>query len=295
MNTEKLLRLFDSAIIKNSSSQASNNTLRLMIEEEVIHFDLELLTEKEVLLLKELFNEPITIPAPQSPLEEKWRNWLIHDSPSPPIKSQVRFIHFLLDKSIDDYQAFHEIWDSLLEKTTSIIWISPTYGIVIHIDDTLDDEVEYQSLIEAMSTDFYVNLSLLMGSQTAASNSKSQFLWEKKCFEIAKRHHQKKHYFDEHEASAIFLLSFIPSHDRTEIIEHFFNKELLEDQELLKSVSVYLKNHLNLSSAAKALHMHRNSLQYRIDKFIDKTGIDIKQFPQAAFLSSLLQLIHYKI
>jgi DNA-binding PucR family transcriptional regulator len=37
--------------------------------------------------------------------------------------------------------------------------------------------------------------------------------------------------------------------------------------------------------------MHRNSLQYRIDKFIEKTGIDIKHFKGAVavYLAILLQ------
>jgi DNA-binding PucR family transcriptional regulator len=34
---------------------------------------------------------------------------------------------------------------------------------------------------------------------------------------------------------------------------------------------------LNASLTAKRLFIHRNSLQYRIDKFIERTGIDIRQ------------------
>ncbi|MER2142109.1 MAG: helix-turn-helix domain-containing protein, partial [Priestia megaterium] len=46
---------------------------------------------------------------------------------------------------------------------------------------------------------------------------------------------------------------------------------------------------LNVSLAAKKLYMHRNSLQYRIEKFIDRTHLDIKHFTGAvsAYLAIL--------
>nr|MDH3110555.1 helix-turn-helix domain-containing protein [Bacillus altitudinis] len=45
--------------------------------------------------------------------------------------------------------------------------------------------------------------------------------------------------------------------------------------------------------AAKALYVHRNSLQYRIDKFIERTGLDIRHFQEASaayFMMNLLDL-----
>ena len=44
------------------------------------------------------------------------------------------------------------------------------------------------------------------------------------------------------------------------------------------TIKVFLENNLNASLTAKKLYIHRNTLQYRIDKFIDKTGIQLKDF-----------------
>ena len=54
-----------------------------------------------------------------------------------------------------------------------------------------------------------------------------------------------------------------------------------EDEELRKTIKTYLEYQSNTSQTAKALFMHRNSVQYRIDKFIEKIGIDIKTFQGA--------------
>ncbi|NQD69024.1 PucR family transcriptional regulator, partial [Bacillus haikouensis] len=62
-----------------------------------------------------------------------------------------------------------------------------------------------------------------------------------------------------------------------------------EDTELIHTVKAFLENQSNISQTAKKLFMHRNSVQYRIDKFIEKTSIDIKSF-QGALLAYLALL-----
>ncbi|MBY6268509.1 helix-turn-helix domain-containing protein, partial [Parageobacillus thermoglucosidasius] len=56
-------------------------------------------------------------------------------------------------------------------------------------------------------------------------------------------------------------------------------------------IKTFFQCDLNVSLAAKKLYMHRNSLQYRIDKFIEKTGMDIKHFQGAVavYLAMLIQ------
>jgi DNA-binding PucR family transcriptional regulator len=59
--------------------------------------------------------------------------------------------------------------------------------------------------------------------------------------------------------------------------------ESFQDQELVNTINVFLQCNLNASLAAKKLYIHRNSLQYRIDRFIEKTGLDIRIFANATF------------
>lgn len=58
-------------------------------------------------------------------------------------------------------------------------------------------------------------------------------------------------------------------------------QEFQRDNEFITMMEVFFKSNLNVSVAAKKLYMHRNSLQYRIDKFYEKTGIDVRIFHQA--------------
>lgn len=69
---------------------------------------------------------------------------------------------------------------------------------------------------------------------------------------------------------------------------HFFPNDILNDRELIKTIQVFLKNNMNMSQTAKELHLHRNSLQYRLDKFSTQTGIDVRVFYQSALTALLL-------
>src|SRR5699024_2745924 len=63
---------------------------------------------------------------------------------------------------------------------------------------------------------------------------------------------------------------------RMPTIQYFIN-----DEEILKTIEQFITCILNVSVTEKTLHMHRNSLQYRLDKFNEKTGIDVRQLQHA--------------
>lgn len=58
--------------------------------------------------------------------------------------------------------------------------------------------------------------------------------------------------------------------------------EIIFDRDVYRTLMTYMQCNLNASQAAKALYVHRNSLQYRIDKFIERTGLDIRHFQEAS-------------
>ncbi|WP_413374622.1 PucR family transcriptional regulator [Alkalihalobacillus sp. 1P02AB] len=293
MNKDKLKRVFDEVIVKNQRPSAHDSLLWLNIEGEAIGFNRERLTEKELLLLKELYPKFVHIPEPKTTEENEWNKWFLEERELAPNSASIRFIHFTLEQSIDDYDAFHDIWDSMSEEPSSIIWFSQKNGVVINTNEMDREENDYESLIDAMSSDFYADVTILIGSEVAEPKTE-QFKWEQQCLEYIQGLNPKKRVFHIHEAYVYYLLSFIPSNERNRFMQSFFTEEVLHDFDLLNSISIYFESNLNISLAAKTMHMHRNSLQYRLDKFSDKTGIDLKQFSQAALVYSLLLLLPLK-
>jgi hypothetical protein len=55
----------------------------------------------------------------------------------------------------------------------------------------------------------------------------------------------------------------------------------VSNPEVIHTVREFIENNMNSSLSAKKLYMHRNTLNYRIDNFIEATHINVKTFKGA--------------
>jgi DNA-binding PucR family transcriptional regulator len=91
----------------------------------------------------------------------------------------------------------------------------------------------------------------------------------------------------------VFPLLLIKSGINNKELQHaiHFIDSIKEDAELFHTIKTFFECNLNVSLAAKKLYIHRNSLQYRIEKFNERTGIDIKHFKGA--VTTYLAMLAY--
>lgn len=82
------------------------------------------------------------------------------------------------------------------------------------------------------------------------------------------------------------------STDRKAELAHQILHPLLRDQQLYKTVRTFLQCGLNLTEAAAKLHIHRNTLIYRLDKTKKLVGLDPRHFDDA--LQIKLGLMFYQ-
>ncbi|MCF7927391.1 MAG: helix-turn-helix domain-containing protein [Candidatus Izimaplasma sp.] len=62
-------------------------------------------------------------------------------------------------------------------------------------------------------------------------------------------------------------------------IKHYIEQH--SNKEVIHTVRKFIDNNMNSSESAKKLFMHRNTLNYRIDNFIEATHINVKTFKGA--------------
>lgn len=98
------------------------------------------------------------------------------------------------------------------------------------------------------------------------------------------RYHLKGRVFSYSRQTLERLTDLIPE-DRAfdftqKIITREAEKTLSED--MLETIRVYFQNDLNLSTTARELFIHRNTLIYRMDKVRKATGLDLRKFEDAA-------------
>ncbi|UFT98666.1 helix-turn-helix domain-containing protein [Radiobacillus kanasensis] len=71
-----------------------------------------------------------------------------------------------------------------------------------------------------------------------------------------------------------------------------YEKKMKElDPEYLRTIELFLSNDFKVKETAEKLHIHRNTLFYRLDQIKEKVGLDPRKF-QDAFL---LHLLHYHL
>lgn len=67
-------------------------------------------------------------------------------------------------------------------------------------------------------------------------------------------------------------------------------KRFLDKEEFLTTINAFLENGLNVSVAANKAYMHRNTLNYRLDKFKKETELDLHNIENALLVKILIEL-----
>ena len=87
------------------------------------------------------------------------------------------------------------------------------------------------------------------------------------------------------------LLSSVPEEQRALCRKQIFNEktERLLNDEMMETVRVFFENDLNLSTTARQLYLHRNTLTYRLDRIRRETGLDLRSFKDAAAFKAIME------
>lgn len=86
------------------------------------------------------------------------------------------------------------------------------------------------------------------------------------------------------------IIDSIPEAAKKEIRKEYrqLNASDLLSDEMLETVRVFFRNDLNLTAASKQLFIHRNTLNYRLDKIRKISGLDLRCFHDAVVFAVIM-------
>ena len=159
-------------------------------------------------------------------------------------------------------------------------YIEPTLSNnILTVFFEAETDVDFEEIINSLNSDFYVVATLFESGELYKNIDRNEYV--KHIHAIAvKLLETTKLYFNEKELVKQGL--------HNEIVENNILKEYYNDYEMKNVISTYLENNMNVSQAANALYMHRNTVMNKIAKFIDVTGYDIKKFQNAFVIYQIL-------
>jgi PucR C-terminal helix-turn-helix domain len=240
------------------------------------------LSESEVQLLQSMFdtyeNESVL---QYTPVQLKWKKILSGENK---VNDQgfYRFIHFFSKQPILDYTSFSEAVSGLFpEEAVLLLNEGNKSGVIIETSKQEFNDTPYEALKDTLSTDFYMDLSIYIGLfQSDLALAKEIYDREKNDFLSVKGFLQPKAVYNIADLLPLMLLQ-TASPNTHKTLTGLLAEWMEEDKETVNTIKVFVECNMNISLAAKKLYIHRNSLQYRVDKFFDRTGIDVKQFKNA--------------
>ncbi|MCR4693927.1 MAG: helix-turn-helix domain-containing protein [Pseudobutyrivibrio sp.] len=91
------------------------------------------------------------------------------------------------------------------------------------------------------------------------------------------------------------LLFNIPMEEIETYLNHHINIDILStlDAETLNLLNAFFNNDLSIAETSRELFIHRNTLIYRLDKFSDLTGYDVRKFSDAITVMLSVMLYNY--
>ena len=90
------------------------------------------------------------------------------------------------------------------------------------------------------------------------------------------------------------MLEDLPKHKLSEYLETLLEpsaREIFNDKEMVNTAEEFLESSLNVSETARKLYLHRNTLNYRLDKIEKATGLNIRKISDAITFRMILIIL----
>lgn len=197
--------------------------------------------------------------------------------------SYFQFLHIEGKDIAASRQDIHAIIDSYFQQSFTILEISRRQVLVILMSR---EPFEYSGfhpveLAEIMTSDLLTDMKIYVGRYLHHSeNLVELYEFEALLFVSYQRLFPSYRGFKTAEHLLFVFPGLSESNKRTAAAYLFARLET--DSETIYTLYHFFLSSMNVSLAAKTLHLHRNTLQYRIDKITGMTGIDVRFFPNAA-------------
>lgn len=89
------------------------------------------------------------------------------------------------------------------------------------------------------------------------------------------------------------MLEDMPKFKLTEYLDTLLDasaREIFDDAEMINTAEEFFENSLNVSETSRKLYLHRNTLNYRLDKIRKETGLDLRRFQDAVVFRILMEM-----
>ena len=293
---DKLHRFYNHSLLlsekPNSSFYSNYHWFKDEKSSKWLGIPFESIQKQELALLKTLLHYEFTKNGINTKAK-KWYDFLFLDGiiPEADHKSRYQFIQFQLYGTEWEHSDIEEAIYGFFHDDSIIIWKDQMNGVIIERKpDQRISEKLLLPLSQTLESDFFIKAFFFCGKVLNLSLQLPKLIEEEnKFFEKAIQLIPSERVYTFEKCFPYLLSAQLPI-DMHEWLNSQLLQFITDEPELLTAVKRFLENNSNATLTAKQLYIHRNTLQYRLDKFMQKTGINLKDFNSSitVYLACLL-------
>ena len=219
-----------------------------------------------------------------------WYSYLIEGKGQAPQnfkKLQLVYCHLSYFQQ-ENLTSWLEMMKTLFPNCQTVLQVgAQDYIFVLQQDKYTSVRSILMDTLEAVEYDFGVRLSIMLGqvwSQTGHQALSDLIKAERDLFKNWWRQgHQGFHTF-----SQLYLWSMGERIVDLRVIKEYLHRMIVDQDQIQEIILSLWENSAVLTKTAQQLYLHRNSLQYKIDKWEELTGLQLKELTDLTLCYQLI-------
>ena len=281
MKLKQLLNLYPQASVQQQP-QNSDTYLSIKVDNQWLILPKKGLSSTEIQLLQ-IFSNTSDIPQSLNQRKHPWADFLLEDGSLPTTnEKKVRFIQAFV--TVDDNReewanSFKTIFSS--SNVCDSFWLTPQkYILVEQISNENYSQKDFAGIAETLDINLNTKTKFFVGNYWETTDQLvSIFNEELKITDYAVTKSNETAVSISQVAIDYWLNNYIK---KSHLFSNYKKQLHLSDQ-MIKVITTLYDECGNISSAAKKLYIHRNTLQYQIEKFQHQTGLNLKNMNDLVF------------
>lgn len=242
------------------------------------------------LTAREQFLLSLLLPEEEKEPTNAWHQFLSFGRGGrPQAIGKLQFVHIRIwNEDVDSEMvgAWLEMMQAFLPLETHFFLHPQEVVFVLRQEPMIESEALFRETLEAVGFDFGVRLTVFVGlvwSAVSDDRLRELFLEERTLVEHWQRRHDRSLVLS---FSRLYLWGQGQGLSLSAISDHL--KQRIEVEDIAALVLSLWQEGAVLTKAAQKLYLHRNTLQYRLDKWKELTGLNLRDLNDLAFCHSLL-------
>ena len=237
--------------------------------------------------------------------EEAWRGWLVKQQPealralreSFGIRNRGEYRVTVFQEAGMSTERLSRTIRDLFPEASSGFLLDIRRGEAAFIHDghalSAEDWAEYvKAVIEMGESEGGVSMVAGIGTLRDAASLPESFREAREAIELGRQFRMKAPVFFYEKQLLQRLVNDLPEKKRAEWRERFWRPPLQKTMtnDMRETVLAFFENDLNLSTTARQLFLHRNTLTYRLDRIRRETGLDLRRFHDAVIFQLMMEI-----